>query len=167
MSNIKRIHVITKTVWQVFLMLFEITVIVGGLTWLSSLIWQIENGLDILERIGLFYGLYQISTYIILSTLNDIKVDQYLALKTNATLSLKACEYNDVDWKKAIQRQIGEQLSNTTLNDISIREKYNKLNKCIDLNLTKEIEYMIIWADHCAEGHKLQWRFSYLLRIIK
>ena len=79
MSNIKRIHIITKTIWQVFLMLLEITVIVGGLTWLSSLIWTIESGLDVLERIGLFYGFYQISTYIILSTLNDIKADEYLA----------------------------------------------------------------------------------------
>ena len=167
MSNIKRIHIITKTIWQVFLMLLETTVIVGGLTWLSSLIWTIESGLDVLERIGLFYGFYQISTYIILSILNDIKVDEYLALKNNASIALKACEYNDNEWKVIIKKQIDKQLDSGTFNDMLVRKNYGVLKQCIDTNTIKNIEYMIVWADHCAEASKLQWRFSYLLRIFK
>lgn len=167
MSNIKRIHIITKTIWQVFLMLLEITVIVGGLTWLSSLIWTIESGLDVLERIGLFYGFYQISTYIILSTLNDIKADEYLALKNNASIALKACEYNDNEWKEIIKKQIDKQLDSGTFNDMLVRKNYGVLKQCIDTNTIKNIEYMIVWVDHCAEASKLQWRFSYLLRIVK
>ena len=167
MSNIKGIHIVTKTIWQVFLMLFEITAIVGGLTWLSSLIWEIESGLDVLERIGLFYGFYQISTYIILSTLNDIKADEYLALKNNASIALKACEHNDNEWKEIIKKQIDKQLDSGTLNDMLVRKNYGVLKQCIDTNTIKNIEYMIIWADHCAEASKLQWRFSYLLRIVK
>ena len=58
MSQIKKKHIRSKTVWQIFIMFLEIAVIVGGLTWGSSLLWQIESGLDVLERVGLFYGLY-------------------------------------------------------------------------------------------------------------
>ena len=81
MSQIKRKHIRSKTIWQIFLMFLEISVIVGGLTWVSGLLWDFESGLDVLERVGLFYGFYQILTYIILSNLNDIKV---LAALVNA-----------------------------------------------------------------------------------
>ena len=30
-----------------------------------------------------------------------------------------------------------------------------------------DIEYMIIWAEHCAEESQLLWRFSFLLRLVK
>ena len=75
MSQIKKKHIRSKTIWQIFMMFLEIAVIVGGLTLGSSLLWEFESGLDILERVGLFYGFYQILTYIILSNLNDIKAD--------------------------------------------------------------------------------------------
>lgn len=167
MSKIKKVHVITKTIWQVFLIFFEISVIVGGLTWLSSYVWEYQNGLDVLERIGLFYGFYQISTYIILSTLNDIKADEYLALKNNASIALKACEYNDNEWKEIIKKQIDHQLDSSTFNDTLVRKNYGVLKQCIDTNTIKNIEYMLVWAEHCVEESKLQWRFSYLLRIFK
>lgn len=63
MSQIKKKHIRSKTICQIFLMFIEIAVIVGGLTWGSGLLWEFESGLDVLERIGLFYGFYQILTY--------------------------------------------------------------------------------------------------------
>ena len=53
MSQIKRKHIRSKTIWQIFLMFLEISVIVGGLTWVSGLLWDFESGLDVLERVGL------------------------------------------------------------------------------------------------------------------
>lgn len=167
MNKIRKIHVVTKTLWQMFLMLLEIAVIVGGLTFLSSLIWSIENGLDILERIGLFYGFYQIATYIILSTWNDIKADEYLTLKNVASFALKACENNDNERKDIIKDQINKQLDGGTFNDTVVRDNYDALKLCIDTNTIKNIEYMIIWAEHCAEVSKLQWKFSFILRLFK
>ncbi len=163
----KQIHINFKKIEQIFLLLMEITIIVGILTWLSSLIWPFENGYDILERIGLFYSFYQISTYIILSTLNDIKADEYLALKSNALLALKVCEYNDHKWKQILKNQINEQLSKRALNDLDIRQKYIVLEQYINANSKKDIEYLIIWAEHCAEENKLQWKLSYFSRKIK
>lgn len=167
MSQIKKKHIRSKTIWQIFLMFLEIAVIVGGLTWGSSFLWDVESGLDILERVGLFYGFYQILTYITLSNLNDIKADEFLALKNTASIALKACEYNDEVWKGIAKDQIDKQLDNGIFNDVLVRKNYGVLKQCIDENALKNIEYMTIWAEHCAEESQLLWRFSFLLRLIK
>lgn len=49
MSQIKKKHIRSKTIWQIFMMFLEIAVIVGGLTLGSSLLWEFESGLDILK----------------------------------------------------------------------------------------------------------------------
>lgn len=167
MSQIKKKHIRSKEIWQIFLMVLEIAVIVGGLTWGSSLLWEFESGLDILERVGLFYGFYQILTYIILSNLNDIKADEFLALKNTASIALKACEYSDEAWKDIVKDQINKQLDSGIFNDMLVRKNYGVLKQCIDENAVKNIEYMIIWAEHCAEESQLLWRFSFLLRLVK
>ena len=167
MSQIKRKHIRSKTSWQILLMFLEISVIVGGLTWVSGLLWDFESGLDVLERVGLFYGFYQILTYIILSNLNDIKADEFLALKNTASIALKACEYNDEIWKGIAKDQIDKQLDSGVFNDMLVRQNYGVLKQCIDENAVKNIEYMIIWAEHCAEKSQLLWRFSFLLRFVK
>ena len=167
MSQIKKKHIRSKTIWQIFLMFLEIAVIVGGLTWRSSLFWEFESGLDILERVGLFYGFYQILTYIILSNLNDIKADEFLALKNTASIALKACEYNDEVWKDIAKDQIDKQLDSGVFNDMLVRKNYGVLKQCIDENAIKNIEYLITWAEHCAEERQLLWRFSFLLRLVK
>lgn len=167
MSQIKKKHIRSKTIWQIFMMFLKIVVIVGGLTWSSSGLWEFESGLDILERVGLFYGFYQILTYIILSNLNDIKADEFLALKNTASIALKACEYNDEAWKDIAKDQIDKQLDSGVFNDMLVRKNYGVLKQCIDENAIKNIEYMIIWAEHCVEESQLLWRFSFLLRLVK
>ena len=167
MSQIKKKHIRSKTIWQIFLMFLEIAVIVGGLTWGSGFLWKFESGLDVLERVGLFYGFYQILTFIILSNLNDIKADEFLALKNTASIALKACEYNDEIWKGIAKDKIDKQLDSGVFNDMLVRQNYGVLKQCIDENAVKNIEYMIIWAEHCAEESQLLWRFSFLLRLVK
>ena len=167
MSQIKKKHIRSKTIWQIFLLFLEIAVIVGGLTWGSGFLWKFESGLDVLERVGLFYGFYQILTFIILSNLNDIKADEFLAFKNAASIALKACEYNDEIWKGIIRDQIDKQLDSGVFNDMLVRKNYGALKQCIDENAIKNIEYMIIWAEHCAEESQLLWRFSFLLRLVK
>ena len=167
MSQIKKKHIWSKTIWQIFLMFIEIAVIVGGLTFGSSMLSEFESGMDISDRVGLFYGFYQILTYIILSNLNDIKADEFLALKNTASIALKACEYNDEAWKDIAKDQIDKQLDSGVFNDMLVRKNYGVLKQCIDENAIKNIEYMIIWAEHCAEESQLLWRFSFLLRLVK
>ena len=167
MNEIKQRHIITKTLWQIFLVFIELLIVVGITTYISNKFYPSENWIELIERIGIFYGVYQIIVYVILSTVNDIKTDEYLALKNNASIALKACEYKDEEWKNIIKTQIDSQLKNSMLNDLLVRKNYEGLKKCIDTNTIKNIEYMIIWADHCAEESKLQWKFSFLLRLVK
>lgn len=167
MSQIKKKHMWFKRIWQIFLLFIEIVVIVGGLTWGSCLLWKFESGLDVLERIGMFYGFYQIFTYIILSNLNDIKADEFLALKNTASIALKACEYNDEVWKNIVKNQIDKQMDGSVFNDIDVCEKYSALKQYIDECAIKNIEYMIIWAEHSINESQLQWKFSFLLRLVK
>lgn len=108
-----------------------------------------------------------ILTYIILSNLNDIKADEFLALKNTAFIALKACEYNDEVWKGIAKGQIDKQLDNGVFNDMLVRKNYGVLKQCIDTNTVPNIEYMIIWAEHCADESQLLWRFSFLLRLVK
>lgn len=93
--------------------------------------------------------------------------DEYLALKNNAAIALTACNNNDAAWKKIVCKQIHTQLDNGTFNDLLVRKNYTVLQQCIEQNATTNIEYLIIWAEHCAEESKLQWKFSFLLRLMK
>lgn len=167
MRQLKKRHIKFKTSWQLLLLFLEVFTIVGILTWISVLLWNVESGLDILERIVLFYSFYQILTYVILSNLNDIKADEFLALKSNASVALKACEYNDKRWKELAKSQIEKQLDNGVFNDLQVRKSYDALKKYIDQNMQKDIEFLIIWAEHCAEESQLLWKFSFLLRLAK
>ena len=115
----------------------------------------------------MFYGFYQILTYIILSNLNDIKADEFLALKNTASIALKACEYNDEAWKDIAKDQIDKQLDSGIFNDMLVRKNYGVLKQCIDENTTKNIEYMINCEAQRAEESQLLWRFSFLLRLVK
>lgn len=49
MSQIRKKYIRSKTIWQILLLFLEITVIVGGLTWGSGVLWEFESGLDVLE----------------------------------------------------------------------------------------------------------------------
>lgn len=167
MSGIKQRHIVTKTLWQIFIVFIELLIVVGISTYISNKFYPTQNWIELIERIGIFYGIYQIFVYIILSTINDVKADEYLALKNNASIALKACEYNDEEWKNIIKTQIDNQLNNSMLNDLLVRKNYEGLKTCIETDTRKNIEYMIIWAEHCAEMCKLQWRFSFLLRLLK
>lgn len=167
MNRVKKSHVIIKIIWQVFILFAEIGIIAGGMTWGSYYFKPFESLIDLLERFTLFYGIYQLFVFIILSNINDIKSDEYLALANTTSLAAKACEYNDENEKKAIYTMIDKQLDSITFNDCRVREKYSLLKQLIESNNQKEIEYMTIWAGHCCEGTKLQWKYSFILRLFK
>ncbi len=167
MNKVEKHHIIIKTIWQVFVLFVEIGLIAGGLTWGSYYFLQFESVVDVIERFLLFYGVYQLLAFIILSNINDIKADEYLALMTNASLAAKACEYNDGNTKKTIYRIIDKQLDSGMFNDCDVRDKYRQLKQLVDSNNIRGIEYMIIWANHCCEATKLQWKYSFILRLLK
>lgn len=167
MNSVKKHHIIIKSIWQIFLLFVEIGLIAGGLTWASYYIVKFESVIVFLERFTLFYGLYQLFVFVVLSTLNDIKSDEYLALKNTASLASKACEFYDEDKKTEICLLIDKQLDSGMFNDCIVREKYIYLKQLIESNNRNEIEYLEIWAGHLCDEAKLQWKYSFIFRLVK
>ena len=167
MSEIKQRHIVTKALGQIFVVFIELLIVVGIATYISNKCLPMQNWIELIERIGIFYGIYQIAVYIILSTINDIKADEYLALKTAISYAMWMNEGCTEEQYKKIVDGIGKGLENNMHNDIDVRNSYVALKNCIQAKDIHAMELMKIHAEHCAEMSKLQWRFSFLLRLLK
>lgn len=167
--NITKKHIFTKTLFQIFLYSLEIMLIAGLLTFLSYKIVNNDeaNLIDILERFSMFYGIYQIIIFIIFNNLNDIQVDEYLALYSTCELAILACESNDDRLINQVNENIQKQLDGIVFNDIEVRNIYNKIPNYIKDSDVNQLKYLSIYSNHKAELSKLNWRFSFLLRIFK
>ena len=167
---LKKRYLITKTIFQIFLYLFEVVGISYLLTSLSNKIWPTNNFMDYLERMTIFYTFYQIIIYGILQQLNDIKKDQYLALLSMYKYINLYIDSNDNNILNDIKKIIEKQLSSDIFNDNEIRAEYIDIktiitdNKSFDQN---SIQIKIIKYEHCYEEVTLNWKYSILTRLIK
>ena len=170
-NKITKIHIVIKTIFQIFLYLFEIIFIAGLCTYTSCIICPTSNTecfISILERFALFSGFYQIVIFVVFNNINDIQADEYLALHTACEHALLACKYNEENSKDLLIKSIeNKQLSSSTFNDISVRKCYVNLITCIKECNIPAIESLKISSNHNYEMSKLQWRFSILLRFFK
>ena len=131
---IKKVYLITKTIFQVFLYLFEVVGISFLLTSLSNKIWPTNNFMDYLERMTIFYAFYQIIIYGILQQLNDIKKDQYLALLSMYKYINLYIDSKNNNILNDIKRIIEKQLSSDMFNDNEIRAEYIDIKTIITDN---------------------------------
>lgn len=120
-----------------------------------------------MERFALFYGFYQLIVFLILTNLNDIQADEYLALKNAAELASLSLESQSTQLEQQVRLLIDKQLESVVFNDIVVRKQYGNIVDCLDQNNTVGIKQISIWASHCSEMTTLNWRFSFLLRIFK
>ena len=120
-----------------------------------------------MERFALFYGFYQLIVFLILTNLNDIQADEYLALKNAAELASLSLESQSTQLEQQVRLLIDKQLESVVFNDIVVRKQYGNIVDCLDQNNTAGIKQISIWASHCSEMATLNWRFSFLLRIFK
>ena len=109
----KQVSLYTKIIFQIFLYLLETIGISILLTVITNNYIKVNNTFEIIERITVFYTLYQIIIYNILQQLNDIKKDEYLAI-----LSIyKYVEIYNLDKRESIKKrdtliEIKKQLKN-------------------------------------------------------
>lgn len=120
-----------------------------------------------MERFALFYGFYQLIVFLILTNLNDIQADEYLALKNAAELASLSLESQSTQLEQQVRLLIDKQLESVVFNDIVVRKQYGNIVDCLDQNNTVGIKQISIWASYCSEMATLNWRFSFLLRIFK
>lgn len=120
-----------------------------------------------MERFALFYGFYQLIVFLILTNLNDIQADEYLALKNAAELASLSLESQSTQLEQQVRLLVDKQLESVVFNDIVVRKQYGNIVDCLDQNNTVGIKQISIWASHYSEMATLNWRFSFLLRIFK
>ena len=169
-KEIKKYHIFIKTVFQICLYSLEIALFCGGATFVSIMHFDTNNTIttiEIMERFALFYGFYQIIVFLILTNLNDIQADEYLALKNAAELASLSLEAQNTQLEQQVRSLVDKQLESDIFNDTDVRKSYKNIAACLDQNNLVGIKYISIWASHCSELATLNWRFSFLLRIAK
>ena len=120
-----------------------------------------------MERFALFYGFYQLIVFLILTNLNDIQADEYLALKNTAELAALSLAFQSTQLEQQVRLLVDKQLESDVFNDTYVRRNYKNIAACLAQNNLVGIKQISIWASHCSELAKLSWRFSFLLRIFK
>lgn len=169
-KKIKKYHILTKTVFQICLYVLEIGVFCGGATFMSIMPFDTGNAIttiEIMERFALFYGFYQLIVFLILTNLNDIQADEYLALKNTAELASLSLESQSTQLEQQVRSLVDKQLESDVFNDTNVRKSYSNIVTCLAQNNLVGIKQITIWASHCSELATLNWRFSFLLRIFK
>ena len=163
----KKIYILSKTLTQIFVYLIEVIGISTLLAYLSTFIQKTCTTFDFIERCIMCYTIYQVLVVIILTNLNDIQKDLLLAYVTNLKKCLLYIETKQEYIKKSILNNIDYQLKKDTFNTNEMIKAYKHIKENID-NLTKDnIEMEIINAEHCYELNSLNWKFSFLLRLLK
>lgn len=120
-----------------------------------------------MERFALFYGFYQLIVFLILTNLNDIQADEYLALKNTAELASLSLESQSTQLKQRVRALVDKQLESDVFNDTNVRKSYKNIVAYLAQNNLVGIKQISIWASHCSELATLSWKFSFLLRIFK
>lgn len=166
----KKIYLYTKRIFQIFVYLVETLGISCILTYITNIYLPAKDIFENIERITVYYTLYQIIIYNILQQLNDIKKDEYLAILT--MYKYVQIYYNDKrkEIKEELYYLINKELDVGIFNDNSIREEYKEIKNALDNNLsidTTLLETKILRYEHLSEEAILNWKYSLLLRVLK
>lgn len=166
----KKIYLYTKRIFQIFVYLVETLGISCILTYITNIYLPAKDIFENIERITVYYTLYQIIIYNILQQLNDIKKDEYLAVLT--MYKYVQIYYNDKikEIKEELYYLINKELDVGIFNDNSIREEYKEIKNALDNNLsidTTLLETKILRYEHLSEEAILNWKYSLLLRVLK
>ena len=162
--KLKHKHIITKTLFQIFLYLTELLSVSLFFTYLTSFLAPITSSIAFLERMILAYTIYQILVIVILTNLNDIQKDSYLAWVTTLKLTLLYTETKNQKVKIALNENLDYQLNNSTLNSIVFRNAYENLKHNLDIIDETTLKLELIIAEQQFEMQSLNWKFSFLLR---
>lgn len=163
----KKIYIITKSFWQIFLVFIEVIAVTSLLVYASQFLRPIQDGFDILERYITFIAAYEILVYIILTFLNDIRRDSLLALKTSFEQALFYCETSSDFVKVNLTYTIAKQLEGGTFNYLDVRKEYENLLQYIEAKNELAIKYTLLNINHSYEMCNLQWKLTFLLRWFK
>ncbi|MGP8330362.1 MAG: hypothetical protein ACT6FF_08615 [Methanosarcinaceae archaeon] len=163
----KKYHLVTKSIWTIFLVVVEIATVTSLLVYASQFLKPFQDKFDMVERYIIFFAAYEISIYTILNFLNDAKRDSLLAQKTAFEQALLYLESGVAFLKQDLLEKIERQLDIDTLTSLDIRKRYENLIQYIENQNFWAIKYELLMINHSYEMCDLQWRFTFLLRLFK
>ncbi|HSG43860.1 MAG TPA: hypothetical protein VLA72_11960 [Anaerolineales bacterium] len=162
----KKRYIITKTIWQIFLVFVEVVGVTSVLVFSSRYLRSFQDSFDIVERYVLFFAAYEIIVYVILNFINDARQDALLALKSGYELALLYFETQADLVKDGVYKTIETQLSSKgVFNHLDILEKYKQLKLFVDNGEVDAIKTQLLFIQHDYEMTGLQWKFTFLLRL--
>lgn len=160
----KKSHTITKTLFQIFLYLIELLSVSLFITYLTALLDPITSRIIFLERMILAYTIYQILVIVILTNLNDIQKDSWLAWITTLKLTLLYIETGDQKVEMNLSKNLEHQLNNSTFNSLFFKKAYENLQQNLESLDETTIKLQLIIAEQQFELQSLNWKFSFILR---
>lgn len=163
----KSIYIITKSLWQIFLVFIEVLAVSSLLVYVSQFLRPIQDGFDTVERYMLFVAVYEIFVFITLTFINDARCDALLALKTAFEQALFCCETDSDIVKDKLTEIITKQLDNGVFNHLDVRKEYENLLQYIEASNEFAIRHALLNINHNYEMCGLQWKFTFLLRLFK
>lgn len=168
--GIKKVHVITKTIWHCLIGLIEIVVIPVGIALLTTHIspFECENMLwQLIERSVFCFFFYEAILIYIRKMQIDTKNDALLALKTAHEKALLYCETGSSDVYSRLISEIDEVLDNGVLNQLDVIRSYSNLKQYIETKNTIGIKNEIINIEHSMSANELLWNYTLILRFFK
>lgn len=112
----------------------------------------------------LAYTIYQILVIVILTNLNDIQKDSWLAWITTLKLTLLYIETGDQKVEMNLCKNLEPQLNNSTFNSLFFKKAYENLQKNLESLDETTIKLQLIIAEQQFELQSLNWKFSFKLR---
>lgn len=163
----KKKYVVTKSIFQVLLYIVEVFGVAFLITLILNHFKSIESIVEFVETMILSFTIYQVVVLVILTNLNDIKKDSYLAFLTTLKLCKIYLESKDKNLKMYIIEKIDKQLDLGTFNIVKVKDKYEYLKNNLELLSVSDLDTEIVLGEHDYEMVSLNWRFSFLLTIFK
>ena len=162
----KKSSMVSKTLVQIMVYLFELLSVSFAITYVTHIYLEpLLSYMDLIERMLMAYTVYQILVVVILTNINDIAKDCYLAYATTLKMGLVYLETRDEKVKLEMLNRIDKLMDPGKFNLPDVWNAYASLKQNLDVINKTQIEMELIKAEHCCESATLNWRYSFLLRL--
>lgn len=162
-----RLHMATKSLWQIVLVLIEVIGVTSLLVYLSHTLKPLADSYDLLERAVTFVAIYEVVVYITLSFVIDARRDALLALRTAHEQAVYYIETGLERARDLLVEKIEKQMDVGVFNQLDVRRAYQLLRDQVEERDIDAIKYSLIGINHEYEMCNLQWRFTFFLRLFK
>lgn len=159
---------IRKNITQATLYLIEVCFAVFLLYRLSIKVFPLEDySWSLFERLFDLYVVYQFLVYLVLKLRQDSIIDEYTELIYVAKGYLLAIENNDPKAIQSFNVIVSKMHQSTMMNDKKVLSYYDGLIQNVNNKNVYAIRHDINLFEHIIELERLEWRYSFLLRIFK